>query len=378
MSAGNYEQMMDFIVDKVAGNAKRFEQRLPTATVGGRYQFAQDGFWTGGFWTGMLMLCYEKTNEESYLHHARISARTLKKRLYEQADTLDHDIGFLYQLSYVADYKLTGDESARRIGLDAADQLLSRYHANGKFIQAWNVWVPGDPFSEENKGRIIIDCMYNLPILLWAHQETGKMEYYEAAIAHADTCAETIVRPDATTFHSYVFDPVTGDKVGGRTVQGYADDSCWSRGQTWAVGGYAYLYSYTKDEKYLKLAQRLADRYLVLTGDQDVPPWDFSVPNPEQEPLDSSAAAVFAASLLELVRHVDEEAGRRYRERAERIVHTLFEHYSTKDHPEHEGLLVHACQHRTQGEYIDSSLIYGDYYFAEAVAVLSGATTKYW
>lgn len=374
----NLDAAKSFILEKTRKNAETFGDKLPTGTKDGKYLFAENGGWVGGFWTGLNFLCYELSGDDFYLEAARASRHRFADRVYKNPGTLDHDIGFLYILSCVADYKLTGSEEAKKIALDATEELVKRFHEVGQYIQAWNVWKPGDAFSEENRGRIIIDCMYNLPILFWATEITGDEKYKKIAIAHADTCAKYIVREDFTTFHSYVFDPETGAPKYGRTVQGYADNSCWSRGQSWAIGGYTYAYAYTGDKKYLEIAKKVTKVFLDLLESDNVPMWDFSVPDKSVEERDTSAGAITAASILELSKYVSEEERAYYVDMAQKILESLFENYSSKDKPEEEGLLLHAVGHKPGKSQIDVSLIYGDYYFAEAVARLLGKKVRYW
>mgnify|MGYP001191706817 CR=1 FL=1 len=368
-----------FILEKTGHNADRFGDKLPHATANGKYDFMDDGFWVGGFWTGLLWLGFEASGDPIYEEAARRSRHRFAKRLYEDRATTDHDLGFLFSLSAVADYKLTGSKEARQTAIDAADALADRFNPRGKFIQAWNVWTPGDPFSEENRGRIIIDCMYNLPLLFWASEETGDEKYRSIAIAQADTCARTIVREDRTTFHTYLFDPVTGEPLRGKTHQGFSDESCWSRGQAWAIGGYAHAYRYTRNPEFLKLAKELSKVFIDRLEEDFVPMWDFVFRGgKEGEPRDTSAGAIAAASFLEIASLVPEEESLYYRSLAERMIESLYENYSTKNEPEQEGLLKEATGHKPAGSNINVSLIYGDYYFAEAVARLLGKTVIYW
>ncbi|GLX67786.1 glycoside hydrolase family 88 protein [Paenibacillus glycanilyticus] len=379
MEQKRLREIQAFILEKTRQNANRFGDKLPHATVNGQYDFMDNGFWVGGFWTGLLWLAFEATGDAAWAEAARRSRNRFTKRLYEERETTDHDLGFLFSLSSVADYRLTGDQAARQHALDAAEALAERFNPPGNYIQAWNVWTPGDPFSEENRGRIIIDCMYNLPLLFWASEETGDDKYREIAIAQADTCAKTIVRPDRTTFHTYLFDPESGEPLRGKTHQGYADDSCWSRGQTWAIGGYAHAYRYTRKPEYMQLAKELAQVYIDRLEDDLVPMWDFAFAGGQEgEPRDTSAGAIAAASFLEMASLLPEEEGAYYRRLAERIVESLYENYSTKDEPKQEGLLKEATGHKPADSNINVSLIYGDYYFAEAVARLLGETEVYW
>ncbi|WP_127490699.1 glycoside hydrolase family 88 protein [Paenibacillus glycanilyticus] len=373
------QEIRQFILDKTKANASKFGDKLPHCADEDSYNFVDNCFWVGGFWTGLNYLCYEMSGDQSFIENARRSKHRFVKRLYDDRHTTDHDLGFLFSLSAVADYKLTRNAESRRIGIDAANTLADRFNEKGRFLQAWNVWTPGDPFSEENRGRLIIDCMYNLPLLFWAAEETGDSRYRDIAIAQADTCSTTIVRPNFTTFHTYLFNPETGDPIGGRTFQGYADESCWSRGQAWAIGGYTHAYRYTGDKRYLEIAQRCADVYIERLEEDLIPMWDFTFRGDKSgEPRDTSAAAVTAASLLEMASHMDEAESVYYKDLATRMVNNLYSIYSTKDEPGHEGLLKEATSHKPHDSGIRSSLIYGDFYFAEAVARLQGQTVIYW
>jgi unsaturated chondroitin disaccharide hydrolase len=374
----NLEQIKRFILEKTSLNIDKYQQMLPSATAKGKYKFIEDGGWVGGFWNGINNLCYELSSDLKYLEAARSSHYTYITRLYEASNTLDHDTGFLYILPFVADYKITGNEKSKQIALDAAKFLKGRFNEKGQFLQCWNVWTPGDAFSEENRGRVIIDSMYNLPLLFWAYEETGDKDFYRVAFAHAKTCEKYIIREDFTAFHTYVFDHERGTPKYGRTHQGYSDASCWARGLSWALGGFTYAYRYSKEESFLNTARKCVEVFIKNLEEDYVSMWDFSLPTKVGEPLDTSATAITAAGLLELSTLVEDEESKYYRETAEKMVNSLYENYSTKDMPEDEGLIIHACGHMPYKSDIDCSLIYGDYYFVEAVARLLGNAKAYW
>lgn len=91
----------------------------------------------------------------------------------------------------------------------------------------------GDLEDKEQQGRMIIDCLLNLPLLYFASEMTGEDSYKKAAYAHAKQTQKYIVRPNNTTYHTYYFDIETGKAKFGKTQQGYSDESCWARGQAW-------------------------------------------------------------------------------------------------------------------------------------------------
>lgn len=370
------KEIENFILTKTRENGEKFKDKLPSSTVGGKYSFLDDGGWVGGFWPGLNYLCYELSGDNKYLDYARNSSSRFTKRLYTNSKSLDHDIGFLYSLTSVADYKMTGSTAAKKIALDAADILAKRFNEKGKYIQAWNSWDTKNP--NNNKDRMIIDTMYNLPILFWAAKETGNENYKRIAVAHADTTAKYIVRDDFSSFHTYYFNPDTGEPREGKTHQGASDDSCWARGEAWAIGGFTYAYKYTGDKKYLTLAENMTKYFINSLEPDYVPMWDFKLSSKEGEPRDTSAAAIAASGMLELSEHVSAENKIYYVDNAKRIINSLYNNYSSKDKPDYEGLLLEATGNKPGNKDINVSLIYGDYYFTEAVARLIKAIKVYW
>lgn len=368
-------QVKKLILNKTLKNVSKFGDLFPTCSYDGKYKLNSDMGWTGSFWTGLNYLCYEMSDNKAYLEAARASRWRFKKKLYEETETLHHDTGFLYSLSCVADYKLTGDMEARLLALDAAEVLVKRFNKKGNFIQAWPIW--GGSFGAENRGRIIIDCMYNLPLLFWAWKESGDDRFLKAADVHAETASKTLVRDDYTTFHTFLFDPDTGETKQGSTFQGYSDDSCWSRGQAWAIGGYAYAYGYTGRKEYLEISKKCAQVFINNLEDDYIPMWDFRLPSKEEEPRDTTAAACAASGMLELAKHLEDADEKYFSDMACSILESLFNKYSTKDSDD-EGLILHGCGFRMKNIEIDNPIIYGDYYFAEAIARLSGKKNMYW
>jgi hypothetical protein len=51
--------------------------------------------------------------------------------------------------------------------------------------------------------------------------------------------AELYVLYTGSTFHVVEYNSTTGVVIRRRTSQGYADNSTWSRGQSWAIYGFA-------------------------------------------------------------------------------------------------------------------------------------------
>src|SRR5699024_7034845 len=129
----------------------------------------------------------------------------------------------------------------------AADVLMRRYNETAKIFQAW-----GELSDKEQQGRMIIDCNMNLPLLYFASNETGDPRYREAAKNHVKLAQKYLIREDYSTFHTYYMDIETGNPRFGATAQGYADDSCWARGQAWGIYGFPISFTHTGDATLLE------------------------------------------------------------------------------------------------------------------------------
>jgi unsaturated chondroitin disaccharide hydrolase len=206
-----------------------------------------------------------------------------------------------------------------------------------------------------------------LPLLYWAAEESEDAGLREAGEAHAQTTQEHLVRPDYSTVHAVEFDPVSGRPTRKFTFRGYADDSCWSRGQAWAIYGFVATARATGRIEYLQLAERLTDHFLNRLDATLIPFWDFDDPSNPNSPRDSSAAAIVASALLDLsALHPDADSGVEWERRGLTLLAKLCEHCLAKE-PTHRGLLKHGCYRKPNNDGLDCASTYGDFYFVEAL-----------
>jgi unsaturated chondroitin disaccharide hydrolase len=353
---------------KIGRVSERVGATFPHAAVKGRYDAADPAWWTAGFWPGVLWLAWRETGDARLRHLAEDCEAQLDAVLLDY-DELWHDVGFMWSLSAVADFKLTGQERSRKRALLAASVLASRFNQQGRFIRAWN--------GEQQRGWAIVDCLMNLPLLYWASERTRDRRFRDVAQAHADTALQHFLRADGSSRHIVVFDPDTGAFVEALGGQGYGPGSTWSRGNSWAIYGFALSHRYTGEARYLEAARRVADNFLRRLPASGIPPWDFDAPALPDRPLDSSAGACAACGLLEIATHLTGDAATHYRREGERLLLALDRDCGAWDSSE-EGLLRHATGHVPEGRNIDVSLIYGDYFFVEGLARLTGRQELFW
>lgn len=360
------------IVKKIERTSLRIGANFPHASKDGQYDLAVPYWWTAGFWPGILWQVYRDTQNIKLMNLAEECEQKLDA-VQQNYYRLDHDMGFMWTLTSVAHYKLTGNEDSKRRALLAANLLMGRFNVNGNFIRAWNPWTEG----EDNSGVAIIDCLMNLPLLYWASEETGDPRFKSVAKKHADTVLEHFIRSDGAVHHIVRFDSETGERIEAVGGQGYAPFSAWSRGVAWAIYGMTLSYHYTKEANYLETAKRVAHFFLSHLPEDRVPAWDFRLPHDVESPKDSSAGAIAACGLLLLAEKVSATEAATYQKAGENILESLYKNYGNWDGAE-EGLILHGTSHFPEGKYTDNPLIYGDYYFVEGIARLKGYRELFW
>lgn len=365
---------------EIAGaDLKDFTYRFPSSnSFGGFYEPTENVEWTTGFWTGVLWLSYEYTGDEAFRKAAEIHVDSFLTRIEEKIDVNHHDMGFLYSLSCVAAYKLTGNETAKKAALLAADHLAERYREVGKFLQAWG--NPGEP----KEYRLIIDCLLNLPILYWAAEVTGDNSYAEKAENHIKTAMKCVLRPDNSTYHTHFIDMVTGEPTEGVTHQGNRNNSAWARGQAWGVYGVALSYRYLKNPEYIDIFCRVTDYFIEHLPEDLVPYWDFDFDTGSSEPRDSSASAIAICGILEMAEYLDEETAARYLEAADKMLAALIRHCANTDFTKSNGILLHGTYARDSRENtctnrgVDECNTWGDYFYMEALTRRLKKWNPYW
>lgn len=357
---------LDFAKKKTLESLDYFYDCFPTEQsenlVFGKFKNVS---WTTGFYSGILWMMYEYTKDERIFESAKHHSTLFRERLDKEIELEHHDLGFLFSLSSVADYKLTGDEAAKRDGIRAADWLMKRYQPKGKFIQAWGAM--DDPESY----RFIVDCLLNLPLLFWASEIAGDRKYYDAAYNHMQTAVANVIRKDASSYHTFYFDPKTNTPLRGETHQGFSDESCWSRGQSWAVYGLALCYRFTRDESIKPLFDRVTKYFIAHLPDDYIPYWDLCFGDGSGEPRDTSAAAIAVCGILEMNKYFKNDE---FMLAASKMMESLSEKYTTAKTSQSNGILKDGMYSRKHGHEPECTS-WGDYFYIEALMRMKNTET---
>ena len=350
-------------LNKVKANIDNIGYSYPHVCLDGKYNNQGPQFWVSGFWGGILWLYYSQTKDEK--------AKELAEKLEEGLDpvldgfkTLHHDVGFMWLPTSVENYRTTQNQASRLRALKAASHLAGRFNLSGRFIRAWN-----DETFANSQGWAIIDCMMNLSLLYWASKETNDPRFRHIAKAHSETVLKSFYREDGSVPHVVSFNPESGEKIENLYGQGYSGDSAWSRGQSWALYGMSIGYRETRDERFLEAAKKSA-KYIIEHLPEDlIPQYDYTAPEDQWYAKDSSAAACTASGLIELSTLTEGEESLFYRNKAIDILKALDKNYS--DYTDKtEAIIQKGTVSFPAGKFINTPIIYGDYFYIEALIKL--------
>ena len=362
------EESMNELADRVfsvaAQQCEQLAQGLdslhtPRSYDGTKLITARPEWWCSGFFPGTLWLVYEHSADEKF--------RTLALQETAKVEpikfvTNDHDVGFQINCSFGQQYRLTGDPHAREVMHTAARSLATRFNPTVGCIRSWDFQMKG--FSWQHP--VIIDNMMNLELLMSVAAMENEPELARVAVSHANTTMKNHYRPDFTTYHLVDYNPADGSVNRKQTVQGYADESAWARGQAWSLYGFTMMYRFTRDSSYLDRAQKVADMLLSRLPEDGIPYWDFDSPKIPDDYRDASAAAVMASAFVELAGYT--KNGAPYLKMAEHQLRTLASSEYLAEPGTNGGfILKHSVGNMPGNSEIDVPLTYADYYFLEAL-----------
>lgn len=358
-------EALEFAEAQVRALITRAPGQMPTYTRNGRWVFDLDPWapmWCGGFLTGMLWAFAHRSGDHWWREQAEAYCLQLESR---KSDPGTHDIGFVLEPSWGRWYDTEPTDEAKNVLIEGGRTMAARLHAAGGYLSTWV-----DP------GSTFIDVMMNVGIIFRAAEHSGDESLREAALRHCRTSRRYLMRGDGSTAHEGWFDTDSGEFLRTATHQGWRSDSTWARGQAWAIYGFTTAYRHTGRADMLDAARRAADYYIQHTPVGGVPPNDWDDPAPS-EPWEASAAAIATAGMLHLHNSLPAGEDAPYGSYAMTTLRTLRStQFLAADTSGWEGILRHATYHHRNGLGIDESVMWGDYYFVEALELASRAALE--
>jgi hypothetical protein len=317
--------------------------------------------WTSGYYPGNLWLTYEFTKDKEILEKAKYATALVEANKYFSTD---HDIGFMIYCSYGNGYRLTHDPKYKAVIIEASKTAIKRYNPVVKSIMSWN---PDE--KRDWKFPVIIDNMMNLELLLNATKFTGDSTYYHVAVQHSNTTMKNQYRADYSCSHVVDYNPVNGQMHKRDWNNGNSDPAtaAWSRGQSWGLYGFSFMYQYTRKKEYLNQAENIAS-YILNNPNMPkdmVPYWDYNAPK-YPTVKDASAAALMASALMQLAT-LSPKNGKEYFNAGQKILLSLASPKYLNESGKGIYLLKHATGNYLRKSEVDGGLIYADYYFLEAL-----------
>ena len=375
------KKVMDLLSKKILEDEKKLDKDFPyvtkpdgswdtlPASLSAGYDGDKwsHGNWFGGFWVGLLLASYLHTKNENYKKLAEKRLDLIRDRSNDQNT---HDIGFIFYSSAKVYNHIFNDKNSIDIGLTAANNLRKRSITThlGSYISSW-----GPHSDERGRKSSAIDTMANIPLLYWAADKSNDESFKSIALSHADMTLKSFVRDDMSTCHAVEYDLPSGNVSKRYTFQGYGDDSNWSRGQAWAIYGCVSSFINSNDYKYIQQADDLINCWFKKNEKNFVPPWDFDDPNnliKDKKVYDSSAAAIVASALLDISKcYKDEGKNKLRKEQAIKTIENLCDNFVAYEE-EHRGILKHSCYSHPHKIGVDSAVMFGDFYFIEALCTL--------
>ncbi|MET4261441.1 unsaturated chondroitin disaccharide hydrolase [Bradyrhizobium sp. S3.12.5] len=373
----SWDEAINLVKERIDGTARQVGEGFPhwADPNTGIWRTTANGDWTGGYWLGMLWLISRDGGGEPYRRLAETVCARLAPRV--TADTAFKAATFYYGAGLGS--LLAGSESARAMGLAAANDLKQRFDPSLGLVP---LGARAEEGAHVGATASSIDSLVVSLLLFWAARESGDEEMKGIATRHTSRVLALHQREDGAFIQSSKLDPKTGELLERYTHKGYGANSVWARAQAWGVlGATISCLSGGIDERLLAAATKGADWWIDHVPADGVSYWDFDDPAAPNTERDTAATAFMASTLLKLSSIAPSESLRRkYRAAAEKAATALVGSYLTpvrSDDRRPVGMLVEGCFNKREDsrpeDFINNAeLIFGSYYLFEALHILSG------
>ena len=415
----------------------------PVFTVEGRYTARGWTEWTQGFQYGSSALQFDATGDRTFLDLCR--DRTLKVMASHVTHTGVHDHGFNNVSTYGNLWRLAGENAYEASAYEVNFHELALKASGAVQAARWTAISPVDDGFHRTTGFIhsfngphslFVDTIRSLRALALSHtlghvlmgEKDARISLLGRLIEHAHATARHAVwygegrdhyDVRGRTAHESVFNTHDGSYRCPNSQQGFSPFTTWTRGQAWAMLGFAeeleFLATVSDEElapfggrvaviaPLLKAARATCDYWIEDTPADGIPYWDNGAsalhklgdwrsraadPFNEHEPVDSSAAAIACQGLMRLGRYLEKTGvGDRepdgkgtysaadYFQAGLTILARLLEEPYLATEAGHQGLLLHTVYHWPNGwDHVPAgaqvpqgeACQWGDYHLREA------------
>ncbi|WP_336054778.1 sugar ABC transporter permease [Streptomyces sp. CA2R101] len=380
-TAGWAGQALASLLERVSVTADEVGPRFPLYADGdsGSWKSTSRGSWTGGFWAGLLWLRALSSGDPA--HRATASECTQRLRYWVRQDTATRGLVLWYGTALAAGPG--GDEAAVRLREEAARACLAAYEGE------WGLVPWGDAFG----GPRLLARADGVPGLVPLLARTpgggssegrgsregggssgegrgkrdgrgkeggrgsGQAAAYGHLTRHLDLClSEAPPRPAWQARQPGTWTACAEPAPG------------WSRTVAWLLLGTADGLHLLGDDDRLREATRRLAALRLVPGTPLIPPAQDGM---LCGPLDTSAAAIEAVAALKLATLAraagDGQEADRLTTRGRLTLRQL-----TEAHQSDSGALLDGCYDAGRGLATHHELIWGDFFLAWGLAVLTG------
>lgn len=338
----------------------------------GTWVTTANGDWCSGHWIECLRITGELTGKHDLIDEA--IDRTYRIKPMADYDDMFRAAKFYYSAARLAEAEQRAD--MRELALDVAERMRKMaIPANGGMAIGTQVQVLTTTLASNS--IVAVDNVHpNLMLDWYAGKVTGDSKFHIGARRHLDLTIQDYVRDDGSTVEFIEYDYDSGEQIRHFTLLGAHNDSCWSRGQAWAIGGFLRAWEELGDTKYLNVARQLFDFWLEHSGEDFVPPWDFfdsKLTAGEDVPVDTSALAIVVAQLarLAVLDSIPEDV-QYFVDYLEPMLEGLSTHMTplTTDDKRPVGMVLDGCFNNVKDFANRHELIWTDFFMLEALYCL--------
>ena len=156
-----------------------------------------------------------------------------------------------------------------------------------------------------------------------------------------------------------------------------AHDRLIGDAQAWALYGFTLSGINTGDQKYIDVARKCAKYFIANIREDGLTDCDFRQPK-DEERIDNIAGACAACGLLELANVVGGEEAETYRAAAMKLLTAL--NALCADWTDGNMGILQKCtaSYHNDGAGRHVNILYGDYFFIEALCKLRGTDARLW